>query len=285
MSTSELKAIPYAGLGIGLRPEIANETVAHASEIDVVEVISEGFFAEHLDAYPLLRRALEKFKVVPHGINLSIGGTPEITDEFLENAKRLTDYLHAPYYSDHFCITKHDDLSQIGHLSPIWYTQESFDLIAARIDRVQQFIGKPLVLENITAPFVIPGADYEEPEFITKVCETTGCGLLIDLTNIFINAANRGENAQALLERYPMDYVVHVHLAGGIQDHEGKYIDSHSAAVHPEVWPLLEWTARTADIKTLIIERDENMHAEFNDLVLQDLRHARSIVESARRSK
>jgi uncharacterized protein len=285
MSTSSLKAIPYSGLGIGLRNEIAAETFDHADEIDVVEVISEHFFSQPIETYTLLKRALEKFKVIPHGINLSIGGTPEITDEFLSGAKRLTEYLNAPYYSDHFCITKHDDLSQIGHLSPIWYTEESLELIIRRVDRVQQFIGKPLVLENITAPFVIPGADYEEPEFITKVCEKTGCGLLIDLTNIFINAANREEDAQKLLERYPMDYVVHVHLAGGMQDHEGKYIDSHSASVHEQVWPLLEWTAKEADIKTLIIERDENMHAEFNDLVLADLRHARSIVEGARSSK
>lgn len=280
-----LKNIPYAGLGIGLRGEIAAETFEHAHEIDVVEVISENFFPQSPETYTILQRAKEKFKVIPHGINLSIGGTPEITDDFLSKAKRLTKYLEAPYYSDHFCITKHDDLSQIGHLSPIWYTNESLDLIIRRVDRVQQYIGKPLVLENITAPFVIPGADYEEPEFITKVCEATRCGLLIDLTNIFINAANRKEDAQALLERYPMDKVVHIHLAGGVVDAEGQYHDTHSAAVHEGVWPLLEWTAKNADIKTLIIERDENMHAEFNDLVLQDLRHARSIVESARDSR
>jgi uncharacterized protein len=283
--SNPLKDIPYAGLGIGLRGEIASETFEHADEMDVVEVISENFFDRTPDSYPLLETALKKFKVIPHGINLSIGGTPEITDDFLMRAKRLTEFLDAPYYSDHFCVTNHDDLSQLGHLSPIWYTNESLELINRRVDRVQQFIGKPLVLENITAPFVIPGADFEEPEFITKVCEATGCGLLIDLTNIFINAANRKEDPQALLSRYPMTKVVHVHLAGGVQDHSGKYVDSHSASVHEEVWPLLEWTAKHADIKTLIIERDENLHAEFNDLVLQDLRRARSIVERARSLK
>jgi hypothetical protein len=282
---NEIKKIPYLGIGMGLRTDIAEDTFAHGANIDAVEIITENFFS-HLGPkkQTLLDRSRKRFHVIPHGIQLSIGSCVPIPTAYLKEVKRLTDLLKSPYYSDHFAFVRHDDLHDIGHLSPIWYTKETLEEVVKRVDQVQQFLGIPLVLENITASYAIPEADYEEPEFIAEVCRRTGCGFLLDVTNILINSYNRHEDAQKLIERYPMDRVVHVHLAGG-EVHDGHFYDSHSAEIsgpNEGVWPLLEWVARHADIKVLIIERDDDFKEDFEAMVLKDLARARAIVEAGR---
>lgn len=280
---NELEKIPYQGIGIGLRTEIIDETFAHEADIEVVEIISESYFSNQKpERLEFLDRAMETFNVIPHGVKLSIGSNTPTDEEFLSEVKQLCDKIKAPYYSDHFCITKHDSTTDIGHLSPIWYTKENLALLIDKVNRIQQYTGLPLVLENITAPFIIPESDYEEHEFISKVCEATGCGLLLDVTNVFINAHNFKQDPQQLIEKYPMDKVVHIHVAGGTIDEEGKYHDTHSARVHEGVWPLLEWVVKNANVKTYIIERDQDFDPDFNELVLEDLSIIKEIVRKAK---
>ena len=150
---------------------------------------------------------------------------------------------------------------------------------------IQDFLGIPLVLENISAALILENADYEEPEFITQACHRTGCGLLMDVTNIHINSYNAGRDPYKWLERYPMDHVVQIHLAGGVITHE-LFHDTHSEEIrgHNEgVWGLLAWTAKQCDIKALIIERDQNFKEDFQEMILNDLSRARDIVERHRK--
>lgn len=283
MSLSELQKIPYVGCGIGLRGDISDETFANSKEIEAVEVISERFFSNQIVRNtPYLLKAKSFFRVIPHGVKLSIGSAAPIPAQYLKDMKRLTNELNAPYYSDHFALTHDDDMLDIGHLSPLWFTKETLDHICTRIDQIQQYLGKPLVLENITAPFTIPEADFEEPEFITRVCEKTGCGLLLDVTNVFINAYNQKKDAMQLVKQYPLQYLVHVHLAGG-EVHGDTFVDTHSqsvSGVNEGIWELLEYVARNANVRTFIIERDDNFEEEFEDMVLKDLRRAKSIIKS-----
>ena len=283
---NELKEIPYLGAGIGLRMEIAKDTLANNDEIEVVEVIAEHYFSGRHpnNVSPLLAEAQKRFPIIPHGVDLSIGSAAPLEDFYLREAKALVERLSAHYYSDHFCLTRDGDELDIGHLSPLWYTKEMLDLVCSRVDTVQQFIGKPLVLENITAPFTIPENEYEEPEFITEVCRRTGCGLLLDVTNVFINGFNHKHDAQKMLERYPMDHVVHMHLAGGFMEN-GQIIDSHSRPVNginDGVWPLFEWAVMHSDVKAVIIERDDDFDDDFDEVILHDLRHIKAILAKKR---
>ena len=277
----DLAHIPYLGVGIGLRTSLIEETLRHTDEIDVLEIIAEKFFPSR---YPHTLPALERFSdiaVVPHGLKLSIGSAIPLSERFLSDMKELCAGIHAPYYSDHFALTRLGGELDTGHLSPLWYTKETLEYLVKKIDGVQQKIGLPLVLENITAELVLTEADYEEPEFITEVCRRTGCGLLLDLTNIHINAYNRGTDALTLLQRYPMNHVVQVHLAGG-EIHRGVFKDTHSQELmgpNEGVWELLKWASVQAQIKALIIERDENFKENFEEMILVDLRRARSIIE------
>lgn len=285
----EINKIPYLGAGIGLRLEIANETLAHFYEIDVVEIIAEHYFSARRFAQTqeLLEKARDTFSVIPHGVDLSIASAAPLETWYLDEARDLTDMLGAHYYSDHFALTRDGDQLDIGHLSPIWYTNELLENVVQRVHTVQNHTGKPLVLENITAPFTIPGGDFEEPEFISEVCRRTECGLLLDVTNIFINSHNHKFNAQKMLERYPMDSVVQMHLAGGTFEHEFM-VDSHSQeldGVNEGVWPLFEWAVQHSDVKAVVIERDDDFRKDFEDIVLKDLRRIKSILASAGRGR
>jgi len=280
----ELHNIPYLGLGIGLRREIMTETLAHKDEIDVLEIIAEKFFPSKNPLPHQFEKFFEQFPIIPHGVDLSIGSVVPLEDEFRKDMRDLSRLVNASYYSDHFALTRSGPNLGIGHLSPLWYTKEMLEHIVRKVDDLQQYLGIPLVLENITAPFDLGEADFEEPEFIAEVHERTGCGLLLDVTNIHINAYNRGTNALEFLKRYPMDAVVQVHLAGG-EVHHDFFDDTHSQEIegpNEGIWELLEWTARNASIKVLIIERDNNFKEDFETMILRDLRRARAIVEGAR---
>ncbi len=284
--TSPLSNIPYLGAGIGLRDEIVDKTLLYKNEIDVLEIISELYFFENEKerAAEWLKKFNSVFPIIPHGVKLSIGSAYTIDKNFLAEMRELCNFIKAPYYSDHFALTRHPGGIDLGHLSPIWFTKELLEIVVEKVDQIQQFLGIPLVLENITSLFDIKEADFEEPEFISEVCRRTGCGLLLDLTNIHINSYNRGINPQMLLERFPMDHVVQIHLAGGVISH-GHYSDTHSEELNGAnegVWPLLEWTSKHADIKAVIIERDSNFKTDFEEMILKDIRRARAILDSSR---
>jgi uncharacterized protein (UPF0276 family) len=283
MSNDALKKIPYLGVGIGLRNEIADATLEHERAIDVLEIISERFFNRPAATRDFLRRFSNAFPIIPHGVKLSIASAMDIDRDFLKNMKKLCEFVRASYYSDHFALTRLPGID-IGHLSPVWFTREVLEMVVEKVGVIQDFLGIPLVLENISSIFAISEADFEEPEFVTRVCKRTGCGLLLDVTNVYINAYNCGQDPQSFLERFPLDHVVQVHLAGGVIEN-GWFYDTHSQeinGVNEGAWRLLERAADECDIKALIIERDQNFKEDFGVMILKDLERARSIVERRR---
>lgn len=281
MSTAALKKIPYLGAGIGLRGDISEETMSHANEIEILEIISEMYFSDKpASRFEFLEKFMKVFPVIPHGVSLSIGTARDLEQEHIHEVKKLCDRLKASFYSDHFAVTELPGID-IGHLSPIWYTKESLELVSRKITTLQDFLGLPVVLENITAPFTFTDQDFEEPEFITKVCHKTGCGLLLDITNVHINAHNQKHDAKRYMERYPLDHVVQVHVAGGTIGRDGWFSDTHSTeitGVNAGIWDLLEHLNKNADIKAFIIERDQDFKPDFEMMIMNDLRRARAIL-------
>jgi len=280
--TRELKNIPFLGVGMGFRKEIADQTMRYKSDIDVLEVTSEHHINTKFFENKFLNKAIGAIPLVPHGLNLSIGAAEDLDWEYLSKIKKLCEYIKAPYYSDHFALTEVNNV-RIGHLSPLWFTKEALETVVERVDKVQNFLCLPLVLENITSYFVIPKADFEEPEFISEVVRRTGCGLLLDLANIHINSYNRKMDPYAWLERYPLDNALHIHLAGGKIGcrHENWYSDTHSEeldGVNEGIWELLKRTVKLSRPKVIIIERDDNFKEDFEEMVLNDIRRAKSIL-------
>lgn len=274
-----LASLPYLGVGIGLREKISKETEMHRNLIDAVEVITENYFPLHTQ--PFLHRFAQLLPVIPHGIELSVGSAEHLETSFLKKIKEICALLKASYYSDHFAVTRLGE-THIGHLSPIWFTKEALGIVVDKVNQVQDFLGIPLALENITSTFDIPFSDITESEFIAEVCHRTQCGLLLDITNVHINAYNQKNDPYLFLQGLPMDHVIQIHLAGGTIRNNYFY-DSHSqelGGANERVWPLLEWVLpRTPHVKAVIIERDGNFKESFKEMFDRDLERARELVK------
>lgn len=196
------------------------------------------------------------FTVIPHGIGLSVGSAMPLDQNYLRAIKHISDLTKSPYYSEHLCMTRAPGID-IGHLSPLWFTEAVLENTIRNVTRVQEYIGKPLVLENVTYLVGIPDGNMSQTEFFNRLVEATGCGVLLDVTNIFINSMNHEFDAIAFLEQMPLNRVVQVHIAGGFWRNE-IFIDSHSEPVQEETWKLLQALVSRTQVKGVILEHDSN---------------------------
>jgi len=270
-----LCSLPRMGVGLGYRAEIARDIMEHVDEIEVLEVLADRIFRGSERAWEETRDLAKIFTLIPHGVNLSIGSVDCLEDEsYLKALDKLSRWIPFPYYSDHFAFTK-TKTRAIGHLAPLWLTHQQLDTVVQNILAIQNRIQKPLILETITIPFELPEAEMKQEDFFNAAVEASGCGLLLDLANVFINGINHGFEPLRFLEKLNLDAVVQIHLAGGVQKN-GFWIDSHSASIHPEVWKLLRTILpQCQNLKAIIVERDSEF-IDFSEL-LNEVRQAREI--------
>lgn len=275
-----LDDIPYLGSGLGYRYEMREETLAHKSEIDFVEVITDQFIANPLQR-DRLAWVCDHFTVIPHGVGLSIGSSDGVDETYLRQIRDVSDVTGSPYYSEHLCQTRAPGL-EIGHLSPLWFSEGVLDQVIDSVNRVQDVLGKPLVLENVTYVFDVPNPEIPQVEFFNRLVDATGCGVLLDLTNVYINSVNHDHSAIGFLESMPLDHVVQIHLAGGYWAHD-LLIDSHSESVADQTWDLLDELMKRTTIKGAILEHDSNFPDDFSELTHQ-LDRARQAMTPSRQS-
>lgn len=273
-----LASIPQLGVGLGFRDEIADRIFAARPDIDFVEIVTERYLGGPA-ALDELREVVDAFPVIPHGLDLSIGTAGPLDPEYLRAITRVSEAAGSPYYSDHLCLTRVPGI-EFGHMAPLWFSREVLRTTIDRVNAVQDALGKPLVLENMTYPFEIPGPDMSQTEFFHRLVDATGCGVLLDVTNVYTNAVNHGFDPVRFLTEMPLDSVVQVHLAGGYW-HEGVLIDGHSHPVPPEVWDLFAWLCDRVEVKAALVEFDQNFPA-FSVLIDQ-VSTARKLMSTGRR--
>jgi uncharacterized protein len=266
--------IPVLGVGIGLRRELAQDIKANRQLIDWCEVITEHYINTTPERLEQIRAFAKTMPVVPHGIDLSIGTDMSIEEEYLAGLETLVETVDAPWFTDHLCFTRTQDFN-IGQLTPLRFSDEVVQIVVDKAKQVKRRIGRPFLLENITYYFTIPGGEMTEPEFITRVLEDADVGMLLDVCNLYINATNHDYDPYKFLRSIPLDRVVQLHLAGGFK-HNNKWIDSHSYPVHQEVFELLEFIVAHAPVKGILLERDDNFPASFQELI-DELSRAREI--------
>ncbi|MDX6676561.1 MAG: uncharacterized protein QOE31_613 [Solirubrobacteraceae bacterium] len=271
---SAVAGLPYLGSGLGYREQLKDAIFAARDKIDFLEIVSEQFL-EHPRGLDELRRICDVYPVIPHGLGLSIGSASGVRHDYLSRIKRISDVTRSPYYSEHLCMTRAPGL-EIGHLAPLALTEDVLRRAIDNVRVVQEALEKPLVLENVTYLFSIPGAEMTQPEFFARLVDATGCGVLLDVTNVFINATNHGFEALEFLASLPLESVVQVHLAGGHWSRDA-LVDSHSALVQEQSWQLFDaLVARTA-VRASIIEHDAGFPDDVGPLIDQVAR-ARSIM-------
>jgi uncharacterized protein (UPF0276 family) len=251
------RELPVLGVGIGFREPFLTELFRQPEPVDFLEITADHYFDASPEKDAELRLLARHFSIIPHGLDLSLGSAEGIDDDYLSAMAELVARLDPPWWSEHIAFTRAGGVP-IGHLAPLPWTREAVNVVVRNVRGVQSRIQAPLILENITATMIVPGAEMDEVEFITAILDQTGCGLLCDVTNLYTNAVNHGQEVDDLLDRWPWDRVVQLHFAGG-HWHDATLIDSHAYPTPPEVWKVLETAVARAPLRGIILERDENL--------------------------
>jgi len=250
------------GIGVGLRPPHFDRFLEQCpNSVSWVEVISENYMDWR--SMPVGRpvQMLEKIRknvpVVLHGVSLSIGSADPLDLTYLKKLKELSDRIRPQWISDHLCWTGLEG-SNIHDLLPLPYTQEVLDHVVQRIQRVQEFLGQRVLIENPSSYFEFEVSEMSEWEFLKEMSQRADCGLLLDINNVYVSSVNHRFNPKEYLQALPQCRVGQIHLAG--HANKGEYlIDTHDTPVCAEVWSLYEWYVEKFGLVSTMLERDGNI--------------------------
>ncbi|MDC8829780.1 DUF692 domain-containing protein [Alteromonas gilva] len=256
-------------IGVGLRHEHYSAALLSSSHsVDFVEIHAENFFAEGGAASRLLDQITERYKVSIHGTAMGLGSAKGIQPEYLKKFTRLVNRVDPLLVSDHACFTWgniSDTPVHAGDLLPLKFDQATLTVLANNIDRVQQALGRQLLIENIVSYKQFPAGDYSEAEFLATVAEKTGCGLLVDLNNVLVNYhnftnGNALQLARQWLRHIPANAVKEIHLAGSSPVAPGMLIvDDHAQPVSNECWQLFDDAMTRFPAAATLIEWDNDL--------------------------
>jgi uncharacterized protein len=265
--------LPFLGAGLGYRTPLRSGIYQHRNELPVLEIIADDYLdptGEQRDELDLLAA---HFVLLPHALGLSLGSAEGIDGKYLDQLTALIERLHPPWWSEHIAFTRAGGFD-IGHLTPLPFTQEAVGTLAMNVAQVRRSISAPLILENSAATFTLPG-EMDEPAFLSAVIAATHCGLLLDVTNLQVNAGNQGFCALTALHRLPLDHVVQLHFTGGHRRVDLE-IDSHAYPTPEPVWTLMAEVCHRAPVRAAILERDQRL-PPINEL-LDEVRRAKSLM-------
>ena len=248
---------PYLGLGVGLRSAHYGYLRSNDPAVDWFEVIPENV----MDSYGLARHVLERigarYPVVLHGLSLSVGSTDPLDFDYLARLSDLAAEVDAVWLSDHVCWTAVDGVNT-HELIPIPFTEKCLAHVVARIRAAQDFLERRLVLENPSSYVTFTGSTMSEAEFLTRMADDADCGLLVDINNVYVSAANHEFDPVEYLRSLPHSRIVQVHLAG--HDDRGTHIvDSHDRPVADPVWDLYELAVQLTGPVSTLLEWDDNL--------------------------
>ena len=257
MRTGKRFGLPHLGYGIGLRTPHYAHVLEQEPALDWFEILSENYM--HTGGRPLatLDRIAERYPIAMHGVSMSIGSTDPLDFDYLRELKALAERTRAAWLGDHVCWTgvagrnTHD-------LLPLPYHEEALRHLVERVRAVQDFLERPLVLENPSTYATFRASTMPEEEFLGRLAEEADCGLLLDVNNVYVTARNHDLDPLALLRGVPRDRVVQIHLAGHT-DHGTHCIDTHTGHVAPAVWELYEEAIRLCGPTPTLIEWDADI--------------------------
>lgn len=270
--------LPDLGIGVGLRTAHYREILDRWPRVGWFELISDNYLETEGRPLDVLDRIAERYPVVMHGVSLSIGSTDPLDAAYVRRLAQLRDRVRATWVSDHLCWTgvqgrnSHD-------LLPLPLTEESLDHVAERVDAVQQILGGPLVLENPSTYVEFRASTLSEPDFLAELCHRTGCGLLLDVNNVYVSSRNHGFDPIAYLDALPLDRVVQFHVAGHT-DLGTHCIDTHIGPVVSEVWQLLRAAWERGARASILLEWDAEIPSL--DVVIREANRARRFAKAAK---
>jgi uncharacterized protein (UPF0276 family) len=265
-------------VGIGYRREVASEILAHSSSIDCLELLVEHF----LPLTPARRRELdrlaEEFALILHGVSLSPGSVEPPGEPYWAGVSELIDYVEAPYLGEHASFSRGGGYD-LWHLSPLWRTERSLEVLVDNLGEAQERLGVPVALETITEPFEVPGAELQWDEFLVEATRRSGAQLLIDVTNLWINRENQISGGPDLFGCLREAQWAQFHIVGAGVEEDGFLVDNHEAPVSPALLQAYAGAVAITPAPYTILERDGRL-GEFDE-VLGDLERLRQVLADA----
>jgi len=268
------------GFGLGLRPEHYRDFAQGGPAVDWLEILTENYLVPGGKPLDYLDRIRARYPVAMHGVSLSIAGE-SLDPEYLKQLEALARRVQPAWISDHLCWTGVGGRN-LHDLLPIPFTIEALHHVAGRVGRVQDRLRRPLVLENVSSYVRMAEDEMTEWEFLRELVRRSGCELLLDVNNVYVNAVNHRFDARAFIDALPPQAIRQIHLAGHT-DNGDHLVDTHDSPVCEAVWELYEHAvARFGPVPTMI-ERDDAI-PPLAELV-SELDIARRRAERALRSR
>lgn len=269
---------PPKGIGLGLRYALVDELLSRTEKeipaIQWLECHPENYMRRGGLWPENLRKCRERWSFATHGLAMSLGGVDPLDDAYMKTLAGFLRDLEVPWHSDHLCFSvAHGAVTH--DLLPMPWNEETVKHFAARIRQAQDRLPVPLAVENISYYVRPEGSTLDDGEFVDAVVRESGCKLMLDVNNVYVNAQNHGQDARAVLAKMPLDQVVQIHVAGHF--HEGLddstfIIDTHSEPLVEPVYELLAWTLERTGKVPILLERDdefppfEELYAEIERL-------------------
>ncbi|PPU74332.1 hypothetical protein XhhCFBP4925_21785 [Xanthomonas hortorum pv. hederae] len=269
--------LPNFGFGVGLRPQHLPAILAGGARVDWFEIISENYLDDCGYQRAMLRKLAAEVPIVMHGVSLSIGSDAPLNNDYLHKLKRLAEDINAIWVSDHLCWTglgshnSHD-------LLPLPFNAESLAHVRDRVLQVQDVLGRALVLENPSSYVQFQTSTMPEWEFLARLAESTGCGILLDVNNVYVSAHNHRFDPEVYLRALPHRQVVQIHLAGPTQ-YGDCLVDTHDQPVPARVWELYALAQQLTGGVSTLLEWDANL-PDYDGL-LDELNKARQVMEGS----
>ncbi len=271
LTSTTLPAAP----GVGYKPQHFQSIIADAGAVKWLEIHAENYMGDGGRPLAQLRHLAERFPISVHGVGLSIGGEGPLDPDHLARLRHLMSWLNPASFSEHLAWSTHDS-HFYNDLLPLPYTDATLARVCSHITQVQELLGRQMLLENPSSYLAFAESTWEEPAFLQEIARRTGCGLLLDVNNVFVSATNLGLRPQDYIDAYPLDLVGEIHLGGHDEDTDDHgaplLIDSHGAEVVDPVWALLDYTLARSGPKPALVEWD----TDVPDWVLLEAEAARA---------
>lgn len=266
-------SFPYLGFGLGLRTDHYTHILEHRPAVDWFEALTENYLVPGGRPLHYLNKIREHYPVVMHGVSLSIGSTDPLNKDYLAQVKALADQIQPAWISDHLCWTGVEGVN-LHDLMPLPYTEEAIKHVAERVMRVQDYLGRQILLENVSSYVTYKASEIQEWEFLSAIANLADCMILLDVNNVYVSSFNHGFDPREYIKNVPQQRVKQIHLAGHLN--RGDYIiDTHDHPIIDPVWSLYGDTIKLLGPVSTMIERDDNI-PEF-PVLMEELAVAKRI--------
>jgi len=254
-----INSVDYSGVGLGLRSTHIEQIIQQQPEIPWFEILLDNHTAQGGLIPQQLAAVRQYYPLSFHCVGMSLGGVDTLDKNYLSTIKRMTLEYEPAQISDHLCFTQHGG-HHFNDLLPIPYTDESLNHVSDRIAEVQNYLGRRILVENISTYLQFESSEMNEAEFLSELVRQTGCGILLDINNAYVNEFNHGYAAKEFIDSIPMEHVGEIHLAG-FEDKTEYLIDAHNNRVSEPVWDLFEYYLQKNNSSPVLIEWDNDIPA------------------------